>query len=177
MSDLRLGNCPVCWDTGVWWTPTQGFQGCVESHAVEFSAPALRLAATLWQRIEKKQAVEPQVFQLARHCVHARLESPVPSHRLEALLRATRREINAWVEELRDEWVLPIGSRRAAPSGYYWMTSAAEYIAWSRVYRAQAIRSLVIMHRLGQHNYPELAGQTAFDFTQEVEQAIAEALR
>ena len=89
---------------------------------------------------------------------------------------ATPRDVKAAVEELRADWLLPIGSSRGAPHGYYWIRSAAEYLAWSRSYRAQAIQSLVTMHRLGAHNFAELAGQDSFSFAREIEREIEEAL-
>ena len=54
--------------------------------------------------------------------------------------------------------------------------TAAEYLDWSRAYRAQAVQQLVTMHRLGAHNFAELAGQEPFTFARDIEREIEEAL-
>jgi hypothetical protein len=172
------GHCDACWDSGVTWSPARSFMRCVKCHSrnVEFSAAALRLSETIWQRIERKQLVDAQAFDLARFIMHATIQRPVMGYTLQGHLRATEREIKKWVRLLRREWLLPVGALRKDPYGYYWIRTAAEYLDWSRASRAQAIDELVTLHRNGQHNFPELVGQADFDFVHDFKRQIEEAL-
>jgi hypothetical protein len=81
------------------------------------------------------------------------------------------------VQELRREWLLPIGSSRRAPAGYFWMQTAAQFIEWSRAYRSQAIDELVTLFKLQRANFAELAGQQPLDFINAIQTQMEETLK
>jgi hypothetical protein len=173
--------CSDCWDTGV-VVEQGGFtrcERCVGRH-VDFSAPAMRLAETIWRRCEKNQPVDPRAFYVARALTHATSERPAPRHLLMTVAQATERGVKDAARTLRRDWLLPIGSSRGTqegqPSGYFWILTPAEFLSWSRTFRAQAIDELVTLHRLQKQNFAELSGQNDFDFTHDLQRQIEEAL-
>lgn len=173
--------CPDCWETGVVITQ-HGFDRCPSCHGrnVDFSKPALRLAETIWRRVEKKQSIDARPFYVARALTHATSERPAPRHLLMTIAQVSERDLKDTARTLRREWLLPVGSARGTregqPSGYFWIQSPAEFLSWSRSFRAQAIDELVTLHRLQRQNFPELAGQGDFDFTHDLHRQIEEAL-
>jgi hypothetical protein len=171
------GKCPDCWDSLVAYTP-EGIKPCEPCiRKGEASPAALRLSETVWERKERKLPVEIQTLNLARYLIHSTPEEPLYGYTLQGYLRATEREVKAAARELRREWVLPIGSSRKPPYGYYWMLTAKDFLAWARVYRAQAIDELVTLYRMQRRNYPELSGQGKLGFVEAVTQEIEEAIQ
>ena len=173
--------CSDCWDTGV-VLEQGGFtrcERCVGRH-LDFSKPALRLAETIWRRCGKKQPIDPRAYYIARVLTHATSERPAPRHLLMAVAQVPERTLKDVARTLRREWLLPIGSSRGTqegqPAGYFWILTAAEFLAWSRTFRAQALDELVTLHKLQRHNFAELSGQDDFDFAHDLKRQIEEAL-
>jgi hypothetical protein len=173
---FHLGQCQDCWDSTIIYTP-HGLKKCAPCLTTKVSPRAERLAECVWLRVEKKKSVEPSVLNVARLLIHATVDTPVSNFTLQGYLRSTEREIKAAVRELRREWLLPIGSSRKAPTGYFWIEAAADFIGWARVYRSQAIDELGTLYKLQRANFPELAGQGSFRFVEAVADELTEALR
>lgn len=169
--------CPLCWDTSVVLTAEGKFERCERCvrASVDFSPEATTLAACLWRRVEKKQYVDHKIFAFARALVHATRETTVSRSTLMSLLSASERDVKNYARTLRSEWVLPVGSSRQKPSGYFWIRTAEEFFEWSRAFRNQALDQLVTEHRLRQL-FPALAGQSSFDFVSDLQRQIEEAL-
>ena len=165
------GACPDCWDSTIAITPN-GLERCCPG---KVSPAATKLAEHVWLREEKKMETDPRVLNTARAIVTATVEQPISGPTLQALLRETERGVKSYVETLRREWVLPIGSTRQL--GYYWMLSAKDFLDWSRAYRAQAITSLVTLYKMQRTNFPELAGQESLQFIQQIESEMEDAIR
>jgi hypothetical protein len=173
---FHLGQCADCWDSTITYTP-DGLKKCAPCLSGKVSPRAERLAECVWARIDKKKGVEPPVLNVARLLIHATVENPLSNFTLQGYLRSTEREIKAAVRELRREWLLPIGSSRRAPTGYFWIETAAAFIEWARVYRSQAIDELATLYKLQRANFPDLAGQESFKFVEAIEDEMREALR
>jgi hypothetical protein len=170
--------CPSCWSTGVAariQSEQLFFSRCGACNSAVFTSPALRLSERIFQRAEKCLPVDVRELVMSRALVHATPHVPAPRHLLMSLLGATEREVKDIARTLRREWVLPVGSNRRKPYGYYWISTAEEYLEWSRPYRAQALDELVTEHKLRQL-FPELAGQSSFDFVHDLQRQIEEAL-
>jgi len=175
---MHPGRCHDCWDSTLLWTP-QGIrrcESCVEAGIV-LSPAAKRLSDAVWLRMERKQNVLPQTLLTARLLIHSTSAQPVSRESLQGQLRSTEREVKAVAQELRREWFLPIGSSRRQPSGYYWMHTPEDFLNWSRAYRSQAIDELVTLHKLQRNNFPELAGQDAFDFIRLIQSEMEDAIK
>ena len=170
--------CSDCWDSTLVNTP-YGLGKCVtclERTDRVITPAAKRLAEVAWRRVEKKQSVDPQVLSAARMVIHYSASAPLSGYTIQGQLRATERDVKRFMRELRREWLLPIGSSRQPPFGYFWIISASEYLEWERVFRAQAIDELVTLFRLRRANFPELAGQGAFDFVESIHDQMREAI-
>ncbi len=168
------GRCFDCWDSTIVVT-AEGPRRCADCIDCEGVSPqAERLAEVVWLRFEKKQAVDLRALNAARAIVTATREMPISGPTLQGMLRETERNIMGFVETLRQEWVLPIGSTRK--TGYYWMRTAQDYLDWRRPYRRQAITSLATMYRIERVNFPELSGQESLPFIDQVRDELREAL-
>lgn len=178
IEQIVSANCGECLGTGIAVT-SKGPGRCTLCHAdeVQFSEAAARLAVRLWVLQDKEQTVDPQTLKLARLLTHATFETPLQGRLLREHFNLSERDLKSHVESLRAEWVLPIGSHRQPPYGYYWMRSPEEFQHWLRTMRAQAMRELVVAYRLFNEVYPELAGQESFDFANDFSSDLQEALK
>jgi biotin operon repressor len=166
------GQCSWCWDSTISITPTSLERCCLE----RCSTPATnKFFECVSIRTEKKMEIDPRILNTARAIVTARTDQPISGYTLQALLRETERGVKKFIETLRKEWVLPIGSTREL--GYYWMLTAKDFLDWSRAYRAQAITSLATLYKMQRVNFPELAGQESLDFIQQVESEMGDAIK
>jgi hypothetical protein len=170
------GACPDCWGSTIVITP-YGLGKCVACLEKEVPPPAARLSECVWMRVEKEKDVDPQVLNVARILLHSSSKTPVSNYVLKGYLRSSEREIKNFVRVLRREWLLPIGSSRKPPSGYFWIWTAAEFLDWARVYRSQAIDELANLYKLQRANFPELAGQESFDFISVIDEEMKEAIK
>jgi biotin operon repressor len=167
------GSCADCWDSTIAITPKGIERCCLDKGS---STPAAeKLSEHVLLRVEKKMEIDPRVLNTARAIITATVEQPISGHTLQAILRESRRSVSAFVEELRSEWVLPIGSTRHL--GYYWMHTEKDFIDWSRPYRGQAITSLATVYRMQRKNFPNLAGQGSLEFVEQVKSEMEEAIK
>ena len=160
------------------WTPKgiQRSEQCLEA-GITLSPAAQRLLENVQSRIERNQEVRPQTLLTARLLIHSTVAEPVSGISLQGQLRCSERDVKAITQELRREWLLPIGSSRRPPHGYYWMHSAEDFLNWSRVYRSQAIEELVTLYKLQRANFAELAGQQPLDFINLIHTQMEETLK
>lgn len=176
---MLLGaKCFECLDTNLEITlyGVQACQACVGARESRSHA-ATMLARIAFRRVEKGQPLDPMLIQIARILTFFTSEQPLPGAMIETHLRLDYRTAKKMIETLRREYLLPIGSRKGDPNGYWIMTTAAEFIEWDRQFRSQAISLFATSYRLMRANFPHLAGQTSLDFTETVKQQIEEELR
>ncbi|HYE72584.1 MAG TPA: hypothetical protein VEF04_04600 [Blastocatellia bacterium] len=119
--------------------------------------------AQLWNkltdRISKNKFINIQVLRTARALVKATPQNPVSGRVLQVHLGATERIVKGFIELLRADWQLPIGSRREEPHGYFWISTPEDFDEWFKTYRSQALKELKTAYHLMKSNYPALAGQ------------------
>lgn len=163
--------CRSCWDTGVVFGAALDFRGCPVCK-IPLPPPSARIYETLaGQTITEHSALPVLVgLVISTRCA----DRPIALAILQSFFLRDVRSIKKAIEVLRKEWQLPIGSTR--DSGYYWMRTPADFIAWSRSYRNQAITSLTTLSRMQRRNFPELAGQTTLDFVDQIATELREAL-
>lgn len=171
-------RCFECVDTNLEIT-LYGVQACASCvGAREARSPAAStLARVIFNRLERSLPVDPMLVQLGRILTRFSSDQPLPGEMIEVHLRLNYRTAKTMIETLRREYLLPIGSRKGQPNGYWIMTTAAEFIEWDRQFRSQAISLFATSYRLMRANFPALAGQTTLDFTDSVKQQIEEELR
>ena len=170
--------CDKCLDTGIALDKDGHPIRCdLHDATFEFSEAAARLSTRLWLMADKRKTVEARTLRIARLLTHATFDCPLQGKVLRSYFDMSEREVKSVVEELRAEWVLPIGSRRMPPYGYYWITSPEEFKDWLRTMRGQAMSELSTSYGLYRACYPELAGQEALDFAEDFSRDLTEAIK
>jgi biotin operon repressor len=129
-----------------------------------------QLCAKFTDRVAARKLVNLQVLKTARALVKATPERPVTGRVLQAHLGVSERAVKGFVELLRCDWQLPIGSSREEPHGYYWISTPEQFDRWFQTFSAQAMAELKTAYRLMKSNYPELAGQLPLHFRAALEE-------
>ena len=179
LPQLAQVSCFDCLDTSVAVTlyGPKPCASCATVLARKLSPAAERFADTVWFRVGRKQHVDGQTLNIGRLLVHSTFEQPISRETFEMLMGLNDRKVKSVVEELRKEWVFPIGSNRNQPAGYYFIATEEDFLNWSRPYRSQAITSLGTVYRLQRKHFPRLCGQGEFDFLSLVNEELKEELR
>lgn len=138
------------------------------------------IARAIHQLMIEKVAVEPHVFAVARTLTQYTTAAPCKGSRLEDLhfshVKDSRRECSATMETLRKVWLLPVGSRRESPAGYWIISDLDDFAAWVIKAKAGPITSLTTIHRVAKRNFPHFAEQLELDFWRDMHPQNATAL-
>lgn len=161
---LLCYQCDACLDTNL--VIRQGQITQCDQHALRPNATADQLLLVVNDRLAAEKLVNYQVFETARALVHSSISRPVPLFCLQNHLQVTDRAVKGFIESLRREWLLPIGSSKE-PGGYYWIRSAAEMTAWLTAFLSQPKSEFRTAYKMVNANFPELAGQLKFDYETE----------
>lgn len=177
---LKASSCRACLDTGLKLTrfgEAVRCDYCFTAEERSFSVPAMRLTTALWLQQDQGRRVDGQAFEVARVLTHGHISAPLMIKVLAEHFNLSERKVKDIVRTLRREWLLPIGSLRQPPYGYYWILSPKDFLDWSRAYRSQAIDELATLHRLQRANFPELFGQGSLDFIDVINDDLKEAIK
>lgn len=160
-------HCDDCYDSNLLWGRggIEACQKCQERKDLPESAE--RLQRAVYDRVATAKFINKQQFDLARVLVKATAKYPLGLNALIRHFSLTDRTVKAYIESLRSEWLLPIGSSKFPPTGYYWIASANEFKGWLEAYLSQPKEEFRTAHRMLRANFPELAGQINFDFQEE----------
>lgn len=174
-------TCSLCYDAGLWLTPKGDIREC-PTIARRAEHPELnRAALTLRKSIESlqhaKQAVDGRLFEIARMLIYATTEKPCPREDvlktffsyLPMTKQTQLRNFHSAIEDLRRVWLLPIGSRKDAPSGYWMITDIEDFSAWVERSKSAPITQLSTIHRVAKRNFPIFAEQMELDFWHDIE--------
>jgi HD superfamily phosphohydrolase len=175
-------QCDRCFDTGLWLTET-GHIGECPKRAFSKDHPDPNAASEMLRHVVTRCYAaasanktvfrpDPMAFDLARSLTHFTSQSPCPTEKLldyffcdKHLNRSQQLRIFAYtIEELRNVWALPVGSRKAKPSGYWIITSLEDCKAWLREATSAPKTQLVTIWRAAKAAFPILAGQHEFAF-------------
>lgn len=126
-------------------------------------------------RIAEKddQQIDFLAFDIARILTRFSSEKPCPRRRLEELFFElhgkenhgdTERKIKGYIETLRHDWLLPIGSRKSDPCGYWIITDLEDFKNWYSSVTQAPITLLSTIHKVAKHNFPVFAEQMELDF-------------
>jgi hypothetical protein len=175
LKDFKF-NCQRCFDTGIWLTPTNDVAECPQKVMLPGSHPQLNAAAEILQRsvrrFKERNYVMPQTFDLARILSNYTTDEPCARQLIFDLFwqdtnlteANRRRKLVAMIEELRLKWLLPIGSRKIEPSGYWIITTLEDFKAWFDRVKSAPITQLSTIHKVAKHNFPLFAEQMEIDF-------------
>jgi hypothetical protein len=168
--------CQRCFDTGVWLSPKNEVLVCPrvqigERHAEPNYASILLRRATN-RLFERQYWIAPITFDVARILTNFNTQKPCPRRHLEEIFFADtklnpahiERRVKAVIEELRKDWLLPIGSRKGDPSGYWIITDLDDFKEWFAGVKSAPIQQLATIHKVARHNFPVFAEQMEMDF-------------
>lgn len=165
---LPGGSCTRCYGLGIWQTPQGDVQPCptLLTHSEEHPDPTP--AGEMIQRavVIAPKPINSRTFQIARTLAQFSSEKPCSRDELLELYfsylpmtPAQIRMLHHAIEELRREWLLPVGSRKDEPAGYWIMTDQDDFAAWFARSKAAPLTQLQTIHRVAKRNFPILAKQ------------------
>lgn len=165
-------DCDRCQNIGIRISPGGSFETCP---AIQVGAPhpepnpagtVLRHFAGVLQR----RGITPNshAFDVARMLVRYTSTAPCPRDLLLethfAWTKNRLRKFHHCVEELRSLWLLPVGSRKEEPSGYWIITEVDDFSAWVERAKSAPITQLSTIHRVARANFPIYAEQLELEF-------------
>jgi hypothetical protein len=157
-----LVECRQCWDTGLApQTENRGRCGSCAGPGRARNPAAALLARAIHRRLAANQLVEERPFQLACLLTHFSTTRPIPRAPLQELMEVQEREFKKQIEILRRDWLLPIGSRKGRPNGYWIITTEEDFMQWHRHFRQQALTEFSTANQLMEQNFPALAMRNA----------------
>jgi hypothetical protein len=174
-------QCVCCRDLGIWLGPSGRPLICpqMQTGAVHnLPGPAASIVQRSIRRLGSRN-VNAHLFDLARHLTRATSEAPC--ERDEMLRKyfsytvSPLRKFHQTIEDLRSSWLLPVGSRKDAPAGYWIITDLADFKDWYERAKAAPITQLATIHRVARANFPVFAEQMEFEFWTDLEARIEPA--
>ncbi|MCW5959296.1 MAG: hypothetical protein KIS76_03985 [Pyrinomonadaceae bacterium] len=169
-------ECLRCIDTGVWLTPRGEVNVC-PNILLRLPHPEPNPAASIFRRAALRLSetgcqIFSQPFYLARFLTRFTSAQPCPRTEIfRSVFDAADhsesfrlRRFHSLVEELRRVWLLPVGSRKEVPSGYWLITELDDYKQWFARTASAPVTQLSTLHRNARHNFPVFAEQIELDF-------------
>ncbi len=177
-------TCNRCFDTGLWLTENNQVEACpvlvlTRAHNLpNAESRLLRRSAELVK--DRKIYINPQAFDLARLLTNFDSLSPCPRQEIfetfydSSVLTYPNqlRKFHALIEELRSIWLLPIGSRKTAPSGYWIITDLQDFKNWFNRVKSAPITQLSTIHKVARHNFPLFAEQLELEFWKDINNEV-----
>ena len=170
-------KCQRCNDLGVWLTPRGILSECPSLQLGQNDHAPLGVAGEMLLRSGRAMAKREYVithandFRVARALT--RYTTTAPCSRQLLIDRyfdwagsQKLRHLHACIERLRGEWLLPIGSRKSEPYGYWLITDEADFSRWVAAYKSAPLRQLSTAHAVAKAFFPEVAHQLAFEFAE-----------
>lgn len=173
---IPLLSCERCLNTGLWLTPKHESAICPriqlgELH-VEPNQASLILRKACNRMFRQKHFIHGYEFELARILTNYNSKKPCSRERLCQFFfsdtnmtdKQQLRKFHELIENLRKVWLLPVGSRKSSPSGYWLIDNLADYKVWMSRAKSAPITQITTLHRNAKFNYPEFAEQLELEF-------------
>lgn len=164
-------SCHECADLG--FTIQQGLKRlCWRRAAIDHLPPneaARMLDRAVDHLHERKIVIDHHAFEMAK--VLTRYASAQPFDKADILtthLAQSLRSFHHIIEDLRKVWLLPVGSRKETPAGYWIITDQTDFSAWVQRAKSAPITQLATIHAVARRNFPLFAEQLELDFWQEM---------
>jgi hypothetical protein len=173
--------CTLCNDFGMWLTPKGDVQPCpVIARGGRHNVPnaaALMVHKAIAELKRNAVKIDSRLFELTR--LLSTHSSDRPCFRKQILedyfsyLPMTEhnqlRKFHAAIEELRRVWMLPIGSRKESPSGYWIITDVKDFEEWITRSKSAPTTQLTTIYRVARRNFPIFAEQMELEFWNDVQ--------
>jgi hypothetical protein len=178
---MKPATCSVCLESNLVLfggaPPRQcpGHRPFNETHAVTLFRDAVE------RLVANGRPISQQLFDVGRFLTPFDTAHPCPRATLERQFcimdvpSRNERRVKRWVEDLRREWLLPIGSHKSG-GGYYFITDPEDFLRWQKENISGAITAITTNYRVFRHNFKEIAGQQSFDFRANLQEDIRAAL-
>lgn len=176
------GSCAKCRDLGLWLTMQGDVQPCPSIAAGDADHRHPSPAAKMIQRSievlrQEHVRIDSRTFEIARTLMQFQSEQPCSREDLLktyfSYLPMTRanqlRKFHAVIEELRRVWVLPVGSRKESPGGYWIITDQKDFEEWFNRSKSAPLTQLTTTYRVAKRNFPIFAEQIELDFFNNVD--------
>lgn len=118
------------------------------------------------------QTIDPHLFEIAKILSRSTTDRPCRRDRLvDANFNYSKNPLRAFhktIERLRGEWLLPVGSRKEEPSGYWIITEMSDFSEWLKRSKSAPITQLSNIFRVAKRNFPVFAEQMELEFWSDV---------
>ena len=164
--------CDRCHDIGVRVSPAGVYEPCPAIVVGDEHADPSPQALMIQRAVMRQPSIaDSHLFDVARTL--AAFSTASPCNRFELIERhftfvhgpeAQRRALSYSIQKLRDEMLLPVGSRKSKPSGYWIITDADDFETWFTEKKKQPLTELGSLHRLARTYWPVFAEQLELEF-------------
>lgn len=178
-------RCTRCYDLGAWLTPKGIVTECPNLQLKLADHPEPNDAAKAILRAGRQLAyrgivANPIAFSVARRLAKATTADPVDRETLidtyfEYARSQKVRHLHETIEQLRSLWLLPVGSRKSQPYGYWIITDEADFKDWVKRSTSAPIKQLTTIHAVARANFPVFAEQLDFEFWKDMAEQYSPA--
>lgn len=170
-------RCPACGDIGLeldaTGTPTRCWR--IKANAVHNEpTPAGTVVASALENLRReRQMINAHDLDVAKTLAKYTSAQPAKKERLIechfSYSASSLRLFHSAIERLRREWLLPVGSRKDRPSGYWIITEIGDFADWVDRAKSAPITQLTTIHRVAKRNFPVFAEQMELDFWNDID--------
>jgi len=171
-------RCFACGDLGLIWTDGRVSTcwrlraGAVHNRPNEAAQMIERAVRNL---MIAKRPIDQHVFHVAQSLIGFTSDRPckrdVLIERHFTFSASSLRKFHETIETLRKEWVLPVGSRKESPGGYWIITDIDDFAKWVARAKAAPITQLTTIYRNAKRNFPVFAEQMELEFWSDMDVA------
>lgn len=169
---LSTARCRRCQGLGLWIEPSGSVVECPEIAIGNVHTDPNPAAAVIRRSIDRlrfnKIAVNALDFEVAKALIDYTSQKPCPRDVLLGKMftwtTAPLRQFHYRIEDLRRIWLLPVGSRKDPPAGYWIITELEDFAEWVERSKSAPITQLTTIHRVAKANFPLFAEQLELDF-------------
>ncbi|QQS33523.1 MAG: hypothetical protein IPM50_02765 [Acidobacteriota bacterium] len=171
-----FSDCERCFDIGWHVSPQGGISRCPVIAGTPgvhhpLSQPGERISRCIEAKLDSPVELDAYHFEVARTLAAATRERPM--HRDELIRRHfsfvrgsenQRRKLTLAVNHLRSIWLLPVGSSKREPCGYWIITNESDFKNWIDWAAAEPVTKLNELRGLARFNFPIFARQLELRF-------------
>jgi hypothetical protein len=174
-------DCPNCKNTTLFRNQHGNIVSCPSGCRKENDFAVKALKRSIESQRTRGAAIDGILFATAQILLTHSREQPIKRTELEQQIlrnfpdatigKNPERTVQGWIETLRKEWVLPVGSSKSEPAGYFFMRDADDLEKWRREASSAPITALATIYRVVKNYLPLFAGQLEFadfDFSSEI---------